>query len=60
MADAPNSIPRPVLKGRSAQFMKKHLAIGILSSCALVYAVKVLVNDKRKAAYAEFYRYAFY
>lgn len=60
MADAPNaSSTRPVLKGRHAVFMKKHLAIGLISSCLLVYATKVLVNDKRKEAYAKFYRYVF-
>lgn len=47
---------RPVLKGRHAQFMKKHMAIAVGLSLAGVYLTKVFVNDKRKAAYAEFYR----
>lgn len=51
------SLPRPQLKGRHATFMKKHLAISIGISLVAVYLTKVFVNDKRKAAYAEFYRY---
>lgn len=60
MADAvsssTNSLPRPLLKGRHANFMKKHLAIGIGMSLVSVYLTKVFVNDKRKAAYAEYYK----
>ncbi|XP_031623800.1 cytochrome c oxidase subunit 6C [Contarinia nasturtii] len=56
VASASASLPRPVLKGRHAQFMKKHLAIGIGMSLVSVYLTKVFVNDKRKAAYAEYYK----
>lgn len=52
-----NSLPRPVLKGRHAAFMKKHLGIAIVTSFAAVFLTKVLVNDKRKAAYAEYYKW---
>lgn len=51
-----SSLPRPLLKGRHANFMKKHLAIGIGMSLVSVYLTKVFVNDKRKAAYAEYYK----
>lgn len=47
---------RPVLKGRHAVFMKRHLAIGIIYSLACVVAVKFTVNEPRKAAYAEYYK----
>lgn len=47
---------RPQLKGRHAFWVKKHMAIGIVVSLAAVWATKILVNDKRKAAYAEYYR----
>lgn len=51
-----SSLPRPVLKGRHASFMKRHLMIGIGMSLVSVYLTKVFVNDKRKAAYAEYYK----
>lgn len=62
MADAvasssSSSLPRPVLKGRHAAFMKKHLAIAIGMSFVSVYLTKIFVNDKRKAAYAEYYKW---
>lgn len=60
MADAvsnpTNSLPRPVLKGRHATFMKKHMAIAIGTSFIAVYLTKIFVNDKRKEAYAEYYK----
>lgn len=60
MADAvsnpTNSLPRPILKGRHAAFMKKHLAIAIGTSFISVYLAKVFINDKRKEAYAEYYK----
>lgn len=51
-----SSLPRPVLKGRHAAFMKRHLFIAIGSSLAAVVLAKVLINDKRKLAYAEYYK----
>lgn len=48
---------RPVLKGHHAAFMKKHLAIAIIYSLACVAAVKFAVNEPRKRAYAEYYKY---
>lgn len=47
---------RPLLKGRHAAFMKKHLAIGIIYALTCVAVVKFTVNEPRKAAYAEFYK----
>lgn len=51
-----NSAARPVLKGRHAVFMKKHLAIGIIYALSCVVAVKFTVNEPRKRAYAEYYK----
>lgn len=48
--------PRPQLKGHHAAFMKRHLYIGIALSLASVAAAKVLINDPRKRAYAEYYK----
>lgn len=47
---------RPVLKNAHMAYMKKHLAIGIIVACASGFAFKVLVGDKRKQEYAEFYK----
>lgn len=55
-AVAASSGSRPVLKGRGAAFMKKHLFIGIGLSLAAVVAAKFLINEPRKRAYAEYYR----
>lgn len=56
VASAGSSLPRPQLKGRHAAFMKRHLFIGIGMSLVSVYLTKIFVNDKRKAAYAEYYK----
>lgn len=51
-----SSLPRPILKGRHAKFMKKHLAIAIGMSLTSVFLTKIFVNDVRKVAYAEYYK----
>lgn len=56
VASAGSSLPRPVLKGRHNAWMKRHLVLSIGMSLASVYLAKVFINDKRKAAYAEFYK----
>lgn len=56
VASTSPGLPRPVLKGRHAAFMKRHLMIGIGMSLVSVYLTKVFLNDKRKAAYAEYYK----
>lgn len=56
VANASKSLPRPQLKGRHVSFMKKQLAIAIAFSCTCVYLTKIFVNDKRKLAYAEYYK----
>lgn len=56
VASAGGNSLRPVLKGRHAAFMKRHLWIGIGTSLIAVYLAKVFINDKRKAAYAEYYK----
>lgn len=56
-SSTPSSVrPRPQLKGLHANFMKKHLAIGVISSFVAVALAKVLINDPRKKAYAEYYK----
>lgn len=47
---------RPLLKGHHQAYMKKHLTIGLIISCSLVVATKFLLNEPRKAAYAEYYK----
>lgn len=56
VAKSSSSDFRPQLKGRHALFMKKHLGIGIGLSLVSVFITKILVNDKRKEAYAEYYK----
>lgn len=56
VASSSSSLPRPQLKGRHAKFMTKHLAIGIGMSLVSVWLTKVFLNDKRKEAYAEYYK----
>lgn len=57
VASSSNNLPRPQLKGRHAAFMKRHLAIGIGMSLVSVVLTKIFLNDKRKLAYAEYYKY---
>lgn len=52
--------PRPQLKGHHAAFMKRHLYIGIAVAIAGTVLAKLLINDPRKRAYAEFHKYGFY
>lgn len=47
----------PQLKGRHADFMKKHLIIGITLSITSMILTKFIVNEPRKKAYAEYYKY---
>lgn len=48
--------PRPQLKGHHAAFMKRHLIIGCALAVGGVILTKLLVNDPRKRAYAEYYK----
>lgn len=48
--------PRPQLKGHHAAYMKRHLFIAIAFSVSGMLAAKVLINDRRKKAYAEYHR----
>lgn len=48
--------PRPQLKGHHAAFMKRHLFIGIALAITGTALTKLLVNDPRKRAYAEFHK----
>lgn len=47
----------PQLKGRHADFMKKHLIIGITFAVSAMVVAKFTVNEPRKKAYAEYYKY---
>lgn len=55
--ESSSSGSRPVLKGRHALFMKKHLSIGLAYAFACVIFTKIAVNDPRKRAYAEYYKW---
>lgn len=46
----------PQLKGRHADFMKKHLTIGITLAISSMVLTKLIVNEPRKKAYAEYYK----
>lgn len=48
--------PAPMLKGRHALFMKKHLSIALIWSFVAVAITKFAVNEPRKQAYAEYYK----
>lgn len=48
--------PRPQLKGYHAAYMKKHLFIAIGVAVAGTIAAKLLINEPRKRAYAEYHR----
>lgn len=48
--------PAPQLKGRHAAYMKRHLFIGIGLAISGVIVAKLLINDPRKRAYAEYYK----
>lgn len=54
VATAVSKIPQ--LKGRHADFMKKHLIIGISYSVGVMLLAKFIVNEPRKKAYAEYYK----
>lgn len=47
---------RPVLKGRHMAWAKKHLFIAIAVGFGGVIAAKLLINEPRKKAYAEYYK----
>lgn len=57
-ANVPTSTdrPRPKLKGHAAAYGKKHLAIAFGVAVLGGLAQKLLVNDPRKRAYAEFHK----
>lgn len=46
----------PQLKGRHADYMKKHLIIGISWSVCMLLLAKFTINEPRKKAYAEYYK----
>lgn len=46
----------PQLKGRHADFMKKHLIIGITFATTMMLLAKFIINEPKKKAYAEYYK----
>lgn len=55
--ESASTLARPVLKGRHNAWVKKHLTGAIVYAFAWVIAVKILVNEPRKRAYAEYYKW---
>ncbi|XP_037927542.1 cytochrome c oxidase subunit 6C [Teleopsis dalmanni] len=53
---ATGSIPKPVLRGLHNATIKKNLIVAIALTTVATVAFKVLVNDPKKKAYAEFYK----
>jgi len=56
MANTPaTSNVGPVLRGLHNATIKKNLAISLGLTALITVAYKILVNDPKKAAYADFY-----
>ncbi|XP_016968918.1 cytochrome c oxidase subunit 6C-1 [Drosophila rhopaloa] len=57
MANTPatSSVAGPVLRGLHNATIKKNLAISLGLTAIITVAYKLLVNDPKKAAYADFY-----
>lgn len=56
MTDAVSKVPKPQLRGLLHNQIKKNLIVAIGLCIVAGIGVKVLVNDARKAKYAEFYK----
>ncbi|CAG0913985.1 unnamed protein product [Notodromas monacha] len=54
--NAVSVIAKPQLRGLLLSYLKKHLIIATVLSVATGFAVKALINDPRKTAYANFYK----
>lgn len=54
---APASGSAPVMRGLHNLQTKRQLAIAIGLTAVITVAFKVIVNDPKKKAYAEFYKY---
>lgn len=58
MANTPAvSSSAPVMRGLFNMQTKRHLAIAIGLTTVVTVAFKMIVNDPKKVAYAEFYKY---
>ena len=55
-AKAVSTVAKPQMRGLLTAQIKKHLVVATVLSLGTMFSYKVLVNDKRKATYAEFYR----
>jgi cytochrome c oxidase subunit 6c len=56
-AKAVATLAKPKMRGLLTDQIKKNLVISTVLSFGAMFAYKFLVADKRKIAYAEFYRY---
>lgn len=58
MANTPatSSSAGPVLRGLHNATIKRNLAVALGLTAVITVAFKILVNDPKKAAYAEFYQ----
>ncbi|XP_013874581.1 cytochrome c oxidase subunit 6C [Austrofundulus limnaeus] len=50
------SLPKPVMRGLLDKRMRFHVAVGAVLSIAAVIAFKYGVVERRKKAYADFYK----
>ncbi len=56
-AKAVATLAKPQMRGLLTDQIKKNLVIATVLSFTTMFAYKFMVADKRKQAYAEFYRY---
>ncbi|XP_017771568.1 PREDICTED: cytochrome c oxidase subunit 6C-1 [Nicrophorus vespilloides] len=56
MADSVANVKKPVLRGLLHSQIKRNLGAAIVLSIVSGIALKYLVNEPRKAQYAEFYK----
>ncbi|KAI8042955.1 cytochrome c oxidase subunit 6C-1 [Drosophila gunungcola] len=54
-APATSSVAGPVLRGLHNATIKKNLAISLGLTAIITVAYKLMINDPKKAAYADFY-----
>ena len=55
-AKAVATLAKPKMRGLLTDQIKKHLFFATITSFGTMFAYKFVVADKRKLAYAEFYR----
>ncbi|XP_028285102.1 cytochrome c oxidase subunit 6C [Parambassis ranga] len=50
------SLAKPVMRGMLAKRLRIHLPLAFLSSFGLAMAIKFMITEPRKQAYADFYK----